>query len=177
MKLFAQRFETPYGDMLIAVDESGALNRLVLPNEHGRWAAEIVAKQYDMVDDPVHTATVCASVLTQLAEYFAGERRVFKIDLMPHGTPFQLSVWYALQTIPYGHTISYRDLAERIDHPTAMRAVGHANGANPIPIVLPCHRVIGSDGGLAGFGGGLELKAALLSLEGVKVGSQLSFAF
>lgn len=102
----------------------------------------------------------------QLGEYFAGTRRSFQLPLAPHGTPFQQSVWSTLATIPYGQTWSYRDVAHRIGKPEAVRAVGAANGRNPIPIVLPCHRVIGADGSLTGFGGGLPTKAFLLRLEG-----------
>lgn len=106
-----------------------------------------------------------AQARQQLEEYFAGTRRQFDLPLRPHGTPFQLEVWWELARIPYGATISYGELARRIDQPLAMRAVGAANGRNPLPIVLPCHRVIGSDGSLTGFGGGLPTKRYLLSLE------------
>jgi methylated-DNA-[protein]-cysteine S-methyltransferase len=177
MKLYTQRFDTPYGLMLIAVDDSGKLNRLVFPNEHARWAAEIVAKQFQIADDLARTESLCAPILAQLAEYFAGERRVFDLVLAPHGTPFQLSVWEMLKTIPYGKTITYAHLAELIGNPAARRAVGHANGANPIPIIIPCHRVIGANGQLTGFGGGLPLKAALLTLEGVLAPLQTKLAF
>ncbi|MFC5580040.1 methylated-DNA--[protein]-cysteine S-methyltransferase [Rhodanobacter terrae] len=101
----------------------------------------------------------------QLEEYFAGVRRHFELPLHPHGTPFQLAVWDELGRIPYGVTISYGELARRIDKPQAVRAVGAANGRNPLPIVLPCHRVIGADGSLTGFGGGLPTKRYLLMLE------------
>src|SRR5690606_26909033 len=102
----------------------------------------------------------------QLEEYFAGTRRDFELPLSPQGTQFQRNVWRTLAAIPYGRTWSYRDLAQRIGRPSAMRAVGAANGRNPLPIVLPCHRVIGADGSLTGFGGGLPTKAFLLRLEG-----------
>lgn len=102
----------------------------------------------------------------QLREYFAGQRRGFALPLAPRGTPFQQQVWSTLATIPYGATWSYRDVAVQIGKPDAVRAVGAANGRNPIPIVLPCHRVIGADGSLTGFGGGLPTKAFLLRLEG-----------
>jgi methylated-DNA-[protein]-cysteine S-methyltransferase len=101
----------------------------------------------------------------QLEEYFAGERTTFELPLHPLGTPFQLAVWRELARIPYGVTISYGELARRIEQPLAVRAVGAANGRNPLPIVLPCHRVIGSNGSLTGFGGGLPTKRYLLSLE------------
>jgi methylated-DNA-[protein]-cysteine S-methyltransferase len=102
----------------------------------------------------------------QLDEYFSGTRKQFDLPLAPQGTPFQTEVWHTLATIPYGETISYAQLAQRVGKPTAMRAVGAANGRNPLPIVLPCHRVIGADGSLTGFGGGLPTKQFLLELEG-----------
>lgn len=101
----------------------------------------------------------------QLQEYFAGARRQFDLVLCPAGTPFQQAVWRALQAIPYGATCSYGDIARAIGRPKAVRAVGAANGRNPIPIVVPCHRVIGGDGSLTGYGGGLPRKRALLELE------------
>jgi methylated-DNA-[protein]-cysteine S-methyltransferase len=102
----------------------------------------------------------------QLAEYFAGRRTSFDLPLDITGTPFQLRVWAELQRIPYGETISYSELAKRIGSPKAVRAVGAASGRNPVPIIVPCHRVIASNGGLQGFGGGLEAKRLLLDLEG-----------
>ncbi|GAA0688613.1 methylated-DNA-[protein]-cysteine S-methyltransferase [Dyella sp. SG562] len=113
----------------------------------------------------VHAARPLAQARRQLEEYFAGERTSFELKLHPVGTPFQLAVWEELGRIPYGVTISYAELARRIGQPAAMRAVGAANGRNPIPIILPCHRVIGSNGSLTGFGGGLPTKRFLLSME------------
>lgn len=107
-----------------------------------------------------------APVAVQLGEYFAGRRRRFDVPLRPTGTPFQLAVLEALRTIPYGETKSYGDIARQIGRPRAVRAVGMANGRNPLPIVIPCHRVIGADGSLTGFGGGLKAKRHLLALEG-----------
>ena len=101
----------------------------------------------------------------QLREYFAGKRTGFDLPLAPEGTQFQRSVWRKLQDIPYGRTISYGELARKVGNPKASRAVGAANGQNPIPIVIPCHRVIGANGKLTGFGGGLPIKEALLALE------------
>ena len=117
-----------------------------------------------------------AAVRTQLDEYFAGARQVFALALAPRGTDFQRRVWTTLQTIPWGSTWSYRQLAIAIGNERAVRAVGLANGANPLPIVIPCHRVIGSDGSLTGFGGGLPTKAWLLRHEGVAVGEPRLFA-
>ncbi|HEV2213547.1 MAG TPA: methylated-DNA--[protein]-cysteine S-methyltransferase [Gammaproteobacteria bacterium] len=104
--------------------------------------------------------------IRQLMAYFAGRLQRFELPLQPRGTEFQLQVWQALCTIPYGETWSYGELARRIRRPAAFRAVGAANGQNPIPIIIPCHRVIGSDGSLTGFGGGLPIKRQLLALEG-----------
>lgn len=110
-------------------------------------------------------AAFFADVKRQLNAYFAGDLRKFEIPLLMLGTEFQKRVWKALQTIPYGETISYGELAKKIGEPKAVRAVGAANGQNPIPIIVPCHRVIGSDGSLTGFGGGIENKKKLLELE------------
>ena len=106
-----------------------------------------------------------SEVHRQLDEYFAGDRKTFALRLAPHGTPFQLSVWNALQQIAYGKTRSYAEIAREIGRPAAVRAVGAANGANPIPIVIPCHRVVGSNGSLTGFGGGIDMKKRLLDFE------------
>jgi methylated-DNA-[protein]-cysteine S-methyltransferase len=111
-------------------------------------------------------ATRFERALTQLTEYFNGTRRTFELSLAPVGTRFQLAVWQALRAIPYGETVSYGELAQRLGLTAGARAVGLANGANPLPIIVPCHRVIGADGSLTGFGGGLDIKRALLSLAG-----------
>jgi methylated-DNA-[protein]-cysteine S-methyltransferase len=113
-----------------------------------------------------HASEPFVRVQAQLLEYFCGARHTFQLPLAPQGTPFQLRVWRALGTIPYGETLSYGALAQRLGLVGGARAVGLANGANPLPIVVPCHRVIGSDGSLTGFGGGLHIKRALLALEG-----------
>lgn len=101
----------------------------------------------------------------QLVEYFAGQRRQFSLPLAPQGTPFQQQVWQALCEIPFGHTASYRDIAQAIDNPKGVRAVGMANSRNPIAIIIPCHRIIGANGTLTGYTGGLDKKAWLLQLE------------
>lgn len=103
--------------------------------------------------------------LVQLTEYFAGKRKEFDLTLDAQGTPFRQRVWQALHQIAYGHTASYRDIAESIDNPKAVRAVGAANGANPISIIVPCHRIVGADGSLTGYAGGLERKKWLLEFE------------
>lgn len=110
-----------------------------------------------------------ARATRQLDEYFRGKRREFSLRLAPRGTPFQLEVWRALEALPYGTTASYADVARKIGRPAATRAVGAANGRNPLPIVLPCHRVVGRDGSLTGYGGGLERKLWLLRHEGARI--------
>jgi len=105
------------------------------------------------------------TVKTQLAAYFAGEHKTFDVDLFPQGTPFQMKVWSALSEIPYGKVVSYQWIARRIGRPNAVRAVGAANGRNPISIIIPCHRVIGKNGSLTGYGGGLDVKRRLIRLE------------
>ena len=101
----------------------------------------------------------------QINQYFAGNRQIFNVPLKPNGTDFQLSVWNVLKKIPYGKTISYQELAYRVGNKNASRAVGNANGKNPIPIIIPCHRVIRKNGKLGGFGGGINIKKKLLELE------------
>ncbi|MFO7608567.1 MAG: methylated-DNA--[protein]-cysteine S-methyltransferase [Candidatus Krumholzibacteriia bacterium] len=120
-------------------------------------------------DGPPRCAAPAAftAVIAQLDEYFAGARTAFDLPLAPAGTPFQRRVWALLQAIPYGQTITYAELARRAGNPAACRAVGAANGRNPLPVVVPCHRVIGSGGRLTGYAGGLAAKARLLALEGV----------
>jgi len=112
---------------------------------------------------------VLAEAEGQLREYFAGTRQAFTLTLDAAGTPFQKKVWNALLTIPFGETRSYGEIARQIGHPAAVRAVGAANGRNPLSIVAPCHRVIGAGGQLTGFAGGLEVKARLLALEGARL--------
>jgi methylated-DNA-[protein]-cysteine S-methyltransferase len=117
----------------------------------------------EMVEDPTHPHLSLA--VTQLNEYFAGRRTAFDLPLDPRGTPFQQQVWDQLLAIPYGETRTYLDLARKLGNPNATRAVGAANGRNPISIIVPCHRVIGSSGSLTGFAGGLHIKERLLHLE------------
>jgi len=146
---------SPVGTLRLVADEQGLCE---IWFERGRHQK---APQSHWLRD----AKPLAQARRQLEEYFAGTRQQFDLPLHPLGTPFQLEVWWELARIPYGATISYGELARRINQPQAMRAVGAANGRNPLPIVLPCHRVIGSDGSLTGFGGGLPTKRYLLSME------------
>ena len=146
---------SPVGELLLAGDESG-LREVGFQN-----GTHPSRPQPDWQEDP----RPFKKAVAQLRDYFAGQRREFDLPLAPEGTPFQLKVWSALRTIPYGETWSYGELARRIRKPKAARAVGAANGQNPIPIIVPCHRVIGANGSLTGFGGGLKIKRILLELE------------
>jgi len=148
--------ETPIGTLLIAGNEQAILRIEFAKN--GK-AQKPDAGWVESARGPV------AEAIRQLREYFAGRRNEFDLPLAPEGTEFQRTVWQRLQEIPYGETISYGELAKRVGNPKASRAVGAANGQNPIPIVIPCHRVIGANGKLTGFGGGLPTKEALLGLE------------
>jgi methylated-DNA-[protein]-cysteine S-methyltransferase len=148
------RFSTPLGDMVTAVDGEGSVKRLSFVE--GRDPVDPAAPR----DNPR-----CASVVRQMREYFAGERTDFDLSLDPDGTAFQKDVWRALGKIPYGDRRSYSDVALQVGRPDAVRAVGAANGANPIAIVIPCHRVIGRDGSLTGYGAGLPIKRWLLDFE------------
>jgi methylated-DNA-[protein]-cysteine S-methyltransferase len=148
-------FESPIGELL-AVGDGQALHGLYM--QEGRTAIAVRADW-----EPAHDAF--GTVRAQLADYFDGRRTAFDLPLAMQGSPFQLRVWNALMDIPYGETISYGELARRIGHAADPRAVGQANGRNPIAVIVPCHRVIGADGSLTGYGGGLERKRLLLELE------------
>jgi methylated-DNA-[protein]-cysteine S-methyltransferase len=147
--------DSPIGELLLTA-EDGALTRLSM-------------SPFEI--DPAwrHDPEALSDAATQLEEYFAGERTEFELELSPEGTEFQRRVWAMLREIPYGETTTYGTLAGELGNPKTVRAVGLANGRNPIAVIIPCHRVIGADGSLTGFGGGLERKRALLDLEaGVK---------
>lgn len=147
---------SPVGTLLLAADDDGV--------RHIRFERERhpMRREGDWVRDGARVAFV----REQLEQYFAGERRTFDLPLAPRGSAFQLRVWEALRAIPFGRTVSYSEVARRLGELDAARAVGAANGRNPLPIVVPCHRVIGADGSLVGFGGGLGRKRWLLAHEG-----------
>lgn len=129
---------------------------------------EVLARlDFDVPSQPEEVTPLLLEACRQLREYFAGERKVFALPLAPEGTAFQKKVWAALRDIPWGETRSYGDIARAIGKPTACRAVGMANGRNPLPIFIPCHRVIGTNGSITGYSGGLEKKRFLLRLEGI----------
>ena len=158
--------DSPIGPLTLVASDDG-LQEIHFPNE---------AVARPSADGPVDADhPVLAEAARQLGEYFAGARTEFDLPLRPAGTAFQLTAWRGLTTIPYGKTVSYGEQATRIGHPGRARAVGAANGRNPLPIVVPCHRVIGADGSLVGFGGGLEVKAWLLDHERRVAGDTLPF--
>ncbi len=148
--------DSPLGPLLLA-GAGETLHRVGFPEGKGR---------IEPAADWVLDARAFGRAEKQFREYFAGKRRRFELPLSPSGTPFQQTVLDALQRIPFGQTRSYAELAADVGRPNAVRAVGAANGRNPLPIVIPCHRVIGADGSLTGFGGGLHAKRFLLTLEG-----------
>lgn len=152
---------SPIGDLTLTVDDDGAVTRLELPGR-AHAAAE-------PSDDPRF-----AQATVQLAEYFDGTRTAFDLPLNPRGTAFERAVWDLLLQIPCGETTTYAELARRLDRPNAARAVGRANALNPIAIVVPCHRVIGSNGSLTGYAGGLDAKRALLDLEAAAAATNAS---
>lgn len=158
-----REIDSPVGRVFLAAGEQGLTHVLFLerpgrPDREPGVPENVASASVDRILDQAEV---------QLREYFAGERRAFDLPLAPRGTEFQMAVWSGLQEIPYGVTESYGELARRIGRPKAVRAVGAANGANPISIIVPCHRVIGSDRSLTGYGGGLDAKKFLLELEGV----------
>jgi methylated-DNA-[protein]-cysteine S-methyltransferase len=153
--VYYMTFESPVGPLLLAGD-SNALRRVSFES-----SKRCAPPRPDWKQDKAPFE----EVVRQLQAYFRGKLKEFDLPLAMEGTEFQLRVWNELRTIPYGETISYAQLAGRIGNPKAVRAVGLANGSNPIPIIVPCHRVIGSDGSLTGFGGGLSTKKKLLDLE------------
>ena len=150
--------ESPIGQLLVGGD-AAAVTDLSLP---GRFESQ--------TGSPATAGGAVSEMARQLAEYFGGRRQEFDVPLRPEGTDFQQTVWRALLAIPYGETLSYGELAARVGKPTAARAVGAANGSNPIAIVIPCHRVIGANGRLTGYGGGLDAKQSLLELEARTLG-------
>lgn len=154
-EVYYTKFESPVGPLLLAGDAK-ALRLVSFGGGKRSTPPQTDWKQ---------NRSAFAEVIRQLQAYFRGELKEFDLPLAMEGTAFQLRVWNELRAIPYGETISYAQLAGRVGSPKAVRAVGAANGSNPIPIIVPCHRVIGSDGSLTGFGGGLSTKKKLLELE------------
>ena len=159
MKYFFKEMNSPVGRIKLVASDRG-LAAILWPEDNPK---RVQVRDYSRDDQ--HPILLEAE--RQLNQYFAGERKEFDLELDPIGTDFQKEVWKALEKIPYGETRTYSDIARQIGRESAVRAVGAANGRNPLSIVVPCHRVIGASGELTGFAGGLEAKACLLSLEGV----------
>ncbi|MDY0885604.1 methylated-DNA--[protein]-cysteine S-methyltransferase [Dongia soli] len=157
---FAGRIETPFGPALAMVDEKRRLMRFgfLAECDNGRWQIADFNLRWD--------ESAVAEIARQIDAYFAGSLKQFDLPLAPIGTVFQQAVWTELRRIPFGETTSYARLAAKLQRPQASRAVGAANGANPISLIVPCHRVVGSSGALTGYAGGIALKEALLRFEG-----------
>ncbi len=153
--------DTILGQIAVAGDFSGLRH---IEFQHGQRKLKL-GKNWKKNNDFLKPAT------EQLIAYFAGELKAFDLLLAPKGTPFQEKVWKALLEIPYGSVATYKEIAKKIKNPKAVRAVGGANGKNPLPIVIPCHRVIGADGSLTGFSSGLNIKKQLLLIEGININS------
>lgn len=156
--------DTPIGSLLLLADEDG-LREIRFPVEGGHRIEAEWTRGGALLEEAAR----------QLTDYFAGERREFDLPLAPEGTGFMKTVWMELRRIPFGQTLSYGELARRLGRPGAARAVGTANRRNPLPICVPCHRVVGSDGSLTGFAGGLETKRRLLEHEGCAAASPTLF--
>ena len=156
---------SPVGELLLTATDAGLTRVWFEQHRHGTRAQH----EWARADGRGDAARVLDAARAQLDEYFAGARRAFDLPLAADGTPFQRRVWAALRDIPFGQAISYLELARRIGDVRAVRAVGGANGRNPVSIVVPCHRVIGADGSLTGFGGGTERKRWLLRHEGARL--------
>ena len=167
IRLYCQELDTPIGKLLVAGSGVG-ICRICFPGELSvqwfPWFDRHFSQQPEKGSQPVLN-----EALGQLTEYFEGKRRAFHLPLDLRGTPFQLQVWRELGKIPYGSTDSYGQIARRIRNPRAGQAVGAAVGKNPVPIIVPCHRVMGHNGALVGFGGGLQAKEKLLELEGARI--------
>lgn len=158
-----------FGTFGVASTEKGVLTMLLPREPLGQEAAiRRLAPRAEIVTDDGHND----EAVRQLSEYLAGELREWDLPLDMRGTPFQIAVWEAVYAVPFGQTVSYGEIARRIGNPAAVRAVGAANGANPLPPIVPCHRIIGSNGKLTGYGGGLPLKQRLLDLERVALGGE-----
>jgi methylated-DNA-[protein]-cysteine S-methyltransferase len=158
--LATTRLQTPIGELRLAANQDGLLAVLFPVDPYELPAQQGAARAR------AHLSDAC----TALEEYFAGRRTTFEgLKLAPNGTEFQLQVWRALSRIPFGQTATYAGMAKQIGRPSAVRAVGHANGQNPLPIIVPCHRVVGSNGALTGFAGGIPTKKWLLEFEGARV--------
>lgn len=156
--MYYTAFSTPLCNVILLGDESGLTRVHLITDESNR--------DFELPDDLIKNDAIFSDARQQIIEYMAGERKEFDLRLNPEGTPYQKLIWKKLEKIPYGQVYSYKDIAEKLGNPKASRAVGMANGKNPLPLVVPCHRVIGADGRLTGYAFGLKLKKDLLDMEG-----------
>lgn len=163
MKLYYDTFSTPFGPFCVAVDESGAVVATTFGDDQA-------LRHRLSADELVHQSELAAAARGEITEFLRGKRRDFTVRIAPRGTDFQKRVWSALRRIPFGQTRSYGELAAEVGNPKASRAVGRANATNPVCPIVPCHRCIGADGSLTGFGYGEAMKRRLLDLEGAVYG-------
>jgi len=176
LRLFIERIATPIGELAIVADEAGRL-RAIDWTEHDADMRHLLRLHYGAHGFSLTEAARPTGLTAAIRSYFAGDLKIIDdLPVLTGGTEFQRAVWQALRRIPCGQTISYGELARRIGRPKAVRAVGLANGANPISIVVPCHRVIGADGSLTGYGGGIARKRWLLAHERARAGFDLPLA-
>lgn len=164
--LYYDELDSPIGKLTVVATEKGVCNIHFGPFEPSKATLNVWLKKRQIKGTLTHSAERLTPVLTQLDEYFHGKRVIFDLPLDLYGTPFQKKVWESLQRIGFGETRSYKEVAQDIGVPKAVRAIGGANNQNPVPIIIPCHRVIGSNGAMVGYGGGLDKKEILLRLEG-----------
>ncbi len=165
MSLSTMTYKSAVGDLSLAANQDGILLGLFFGDVKTSSLMSYLTKNYPHYIS-LQNMNLFKNIVSELDAYFKGQLKEFTIQVSPRGTDFQMNVWSTLQNIPWGQTISYGELAKRVNNPKASRAVGSANGKNPISIVIPCHRVIAGNGGLGGFGGGEDIKAHLLELEG-----------
>ncbi len=159
MQLYYDILPSPIGDLLIIAQEF-ALREIVFQTKE---------QTHTIKSEWIHGSELIEKTKNELKAYFTGELKQFSVQVNPHGTPFQKLIWKEVMAIPYGQVCSYQDVANNINNPAACRAVGRANSQNPIPIVIPCHRVIGKSGKLTGYAGGLDRKQTLLENEGIDI--------
>lgn len=158
MQLYYDILPSPIGDLLLIAQEFALKKIIFQPRD----------KVHKIHSDWIQGSELIEQTRNELKAYFNGQLKEFTVNVNPHGTPFQKQIWKEVKSIPYGQICSYQDVSNNIDHPTACRAVGRANSQNPIPIIIPCHRVIGKNGKLTGYAGGLDRKQKLLKLEGIE---------
>jgi len=158
MQVYYDILPSPIGDLLILAHEFAIKNIIFQPTNQA----------HEIKSEWIQGTELLEQTKNELKSYFNGQLKVFTVNVNPHGTPFQKQIWKEVIAIPYGEVCSYQDVANNIDHSSACRAVGRANSQNPIPIIIPCHRVIGKSGKLTGYAGGLDRKQSLLNLEGIE---------